>query len=465
MPFQSSLGDPADSRLAAIFSGRLMQRLRGLRPFAVWPAERTAPDPPAPAAITALGQAAHAQYILYGRMEAASSGTSLTVMLFEAKRGAAIWAHTYTGPLTDLLHVEGEIAQAVAAQARHATPQPDLHVVAPAPSASPDAYLRSLRAKAYLESPDQGSARRAMSEMLPATAEDSASVLTWSSLTESAVARLGRDGEASPSADSAILAVASYAARNALRLDAQSADAWMAEGAVRSLEHPRDYRDALRAYDRAVELEPWRAETRRRYASALLESGAVQEGIAQLHTALQIEPGNPATLVEFATAASHARRYRDACHALNAAVASDARNADAYVQRAFVRLHLNDVRNAWADAETGVRLGAWLTGETAAAIADARSHDTATARQRATGLAVRLRPSLDRPTVWESHYLAASYCAVDQDDRAVQLLAHAQPRGAALWWALGDPAFDRLRNVPAFVQLVNDTRPLPAAYP
>ena len=44
------------------------------------------------------------------------------------------------------------------------------------------------------------------------------------------------------------------------------------------------------------------------------------------------------------------------------------RDADAYVLRAFVRLHLKNIRDAWTDAETGARLGAWLSGGVAAAL-------------------------------------------------------------------------------------------------
>src|SRR5262249_53537319 len=126
-------------------------------------------------------------------------------------------------------------------------------------------------------------------------------------------------------------------------------------------------------------------------------------------------------------------------------------------------LRLKDIRLAYADAETGTRLGAWLTGGVATIVTAAEARDTADAKQRLMVLTSLVPNSSTVPTVWTSHYLGVAYATLGQSDRAVALLDRARPGGSSLWWALRDPLFDALRARGSFGQLAAASEPFSAA--
>jgi tetratricopeptide (TPR) repeat protein len=312
---------------------------------------------------------------------------------------------------------------------------------------------------ADLSSGARGSAAQANEEFQAAIRLDSTYGAAWAGLALSTVAEIQRDGMASSNAASAATDVAVSAIRRAVRLAPQSAVVWTARGAILQLVEPRDYTHAVAAYRKAIELSPWDADAHRLLGQALLEMGSTDAAIEQYHLALSDARGDPATLVAVGVLHLRARRYHDACRALNAAVANEPRYGEAYAERALARLHLKDIRNAYGDAETAVRLGAWLTGTVAQVLADADARDTAGGRTRIAALVATQSREMDHPSVWEGHYLAEGYTALGKNDRALDVLSHAAPRGASLWLALQDPAFDRLHGESRYTSLLGDSRP------
>jgi TolB-like protein/cytochrome c-type biogenesis protein CcmH/NrfG len=462
VPFGSNFAaeDSANAALAAAFARRLVTRLTDLHAVGLW-----VPEPMLDSAQTArletLGNAEHVRYVLVGYVGPATQGITVTAHLFRTTSHAAqVWSHTYSGPLTGLLAFETEIARSVASLVgSHARRDP----AGSRPTASSAAYLTYLRGDADLRDERRGAAVSAMDEFSNAVALDSAFGEAWAGLAMSAVARLRREGGATPADDSALLGVATFAERHAQSLAPRSVGTWVARGAILEIQEPRNYANALAAYRRATDLVPWSAEAHRELGRALLNVGAVDAGIEQLRVSLRNGPGDPITWVDLANVHLMQRDYRGACHAADAAIESDPRHGAAYAARAYVRLRLKDIRNAYADAETGARLGAWLTGGVAAVIAAADARDTVSARQRLAALIAQVPHAATRLTVWEAQYLAKAYTTLGQNDRALALLAHARPHGASFWWALHDPGFDRLRYASAFGTLLGASEPVNVA--
>lgn len=463
VPFRSSLSDAdsANTAIAMAFAGRVVERLAPIHPVLVW-TPSPGLDPPGTKEIIALGKANRVPYLLYGRLDPATHGITLTVRLFETAHGQLVWNPVLTGALTDLLGFEEVLVRGVTDRAG-ATPASSVRGSArTSGTVSTLGYLQYLRGVADLANDSRGSAEQANEEFQGAVRLDSAYAAAWAGFALSTVMQIQQEGLPSQNATSAATDVAVSAARRAIRLAPQSADVWIARGAVSELLEPREYTRALAAYRKAIDMSPWNAEAHRRLGQALIELGATDAGVEQFHLALSDERGDPATLVAIGRMHLRARRYHDACRALNAAVANEPRFAEAYAERAFVRLHLKDLRSAYGDAETGVRLGAWLTGTVAEVMADADSRDTASARQRIASLNADRPKGVDHPSVWVGRYLAEGYAVLGKDDHALELLTHATPRGATLWLALQDPSFDRLRGLVRYSTLVDDSHPIAA---
>jgi tetratricopeptide (TPR) repeat protein len=461
VPFRSSLSDEdsANTGMAMAFTQHMVERVADLRPVMFWPAS---PDlnPPGTDEIIALGRANRVPHILYGRIDGAQHGITLSAKMFETAHGQLEWNLVLTGSMSDLPAFEDVLVRGIA---EHVSPERGAKsTIAAKPSTTTHlaAYLRYLRGMADLSSDARGSAAQANEEFQAAIRIDSAYGAAWAGLALSTVAEIQREGMASSNAASAATDVAVNAIRRAVRLAPQSAEVWTARGAILQLTEPRDYTHALAAYRKAIDLSPGDADAHRLLGQALLEMGSTDAAIEQFHLALTDDHGDPATLVAVGAMHIRARRYHDACRALNAAVANEPRYAEAYAERALARLHLKDIRNAYGDAETAVRLGAWLTGSVAQVLADADSRDTAGARAHIAALVATQPREIEHPSVWEGHYLAEGYAALGKNERALDLLSHATPRGASLWFALQDPVFERLHGESRYSTLIDDSRPV-----
>jgi hypothetical protein len=139
-------------------------------------------------------------------------------------------------------------------------------------------------------------------------------------------------------------------------------------------------------------------------------------------------------------------RFSSACILLDSAVASDPTAAQAYILRALVRVRRGELRFAWADAETGGRLGWPLWGQAVSAVIDAEARDTVSARARTKSLLKSSSVSRDDPLQWTGPYLAIALAATGDSESAINLLERVRPRGARLWFALTAPEFAPLRN-------------------
>jgi tetratricopeptide (TPR) repeat protein len=463
VPFRSSLSDDdsANTGMAMAFTQHMLERVAGLHPAMFWPAS---PDlnPPGTDEIMALGRANRVAHILYGRIDGAQRGITLSTKMFETAHGQLEWNLVLTGDMSDLPAFEDVLVRGIGEHVRpeHASPSASSIAAHPSSTKRVAAYLRYLRGMADLSSNARGAAAQANEEFQAAIRLDSTYGAAWAGLGLSTVAEIQRDGMVSSNAASAATDVAVSAVRRAVRLAPQSAAVWTARGAILQLVEPRDYTHALAAYRKAIELSPWDGDAHRLLGQALLEMGSTDAAIEQFHLALSDDRGDPATLVAIGVLHLRARRYHDACRALNAAVANEPRYAEAYAERALARLHLKDIRNAYGDAETAVRLGAWLTGTVAQVLADADARDTAGGRTRIAALVATQSREMDHPSVWEGHYLAEGYAALGKNERALDLLSHAAPRGASLWLALQDPAFDRLHGESRYTSLIDDSRPV-----
>jgi tetratricopeptide (TPR) repeat protein len=249
------------------------------------------------------------------------------------------------------------------------------------------------------------------------------------------------------------------AADRALTLDSTNAKAWMARGALLTFRNYRSYEGAFRAFKRAIALEPRYAEAHHWYGRALMQVGDRESARHELEKALDLAPTDARVLFDLAQFHRHGGGFNRACLLLDSAIATSPTAAQVYILRALTRARRGDLRFAWADAETGGRLGWPFWSQEASAIIDAKSRDTTGAREHTDALRKATAGTGSRPREWTGEYLAAALAASGQKGRALDLLEKMRPRGARLWFALTGPDFEALKHDPRYGRLVAASRP------
>ncbi|HEU6449778.1 MAG TPA: tetratricopeptide repeat protein [Gemmatimonadaceae bacterium] len=249
------------------------------------------------------------------------------------------------------------------------------------------------------------------------------------------------------------------AADRALKIDSSNTTAWIARGSLLAFRNPRSYKGVFDAFKKAVATSPRDPDAHHWYGRALMQFGERSTARRELERALELAPTNADILFDLAQLYRHDGGFNRACIMLDSAVAASPTSARVYVLRSLTRARRGELRFAWADAETGGRLGWPYWAQAASAIVDARARDTASAHRRVDAIRSAAAKAGNRPGEWTGEYLAAALVASGQRDRALELLEQLHPRGARLWFALTGPEFAPLRGSPRYQRLVATSRP------
>jgi eukaryotic-like serine/threonine-protein kinase len=222
--------------------------------------------------------------ILEGSVRRAGSRVRVTAQLVSTADGSHVWSERYDRELTDVLQLEDEIAQAIAARLRvelaggPRTPPPSV--------GNPDAYTAYLEGRHHFARGTPDALRQALACYERATALDPGFALAYDSLAELHW-YLGFFGHVPPRD---AFAVSTFNALRALELDDGLAQTHALLGMLRK-ELDYNWGEVDRELHLARRLNPESPLVRLRYAiSGLLPHGHVEEGLAEIDAMLRTDP-------------------------------------------------------------------------------------------------------------------------------------------------------------------------------
>jgi TolB-like protein len=189
-------------------------------------------------------------YVLEGSLRLAGERVRITAQLIAAAGEHHLWAKNYDGGLGDVLRLQEQVAQAVAAEIRCSVAPPAGRAVS---AAAMELYIQGRVLGSAYPAPDFAAALKCLEQ---AVALEPEFAKAWAWLAESAAQMAFWDyapsGEAYPRAR--------QAAQRALELDAAQAEAHRALGWVHWY-HDWDLPAARREFERAAELSPGDSST------------------------------------------------------------------------------------------------------------------------------------------------------------------------------------------------------------
>lgn len=408
----------------------------------------------------ALGRDLNVFYLVTGSVRRSGDHVRVTAELMRAATGVRVWGEVFDREEGDLLALQTDLARDVATGIIGRLAPAERTTIADRPTRSPVAYEHFLRGNYALALRSPSSTVAALAEYQAALRLDPG-YSAAGARAAFAYALFPAWGWKHPTLSSDTLLARGIAAADAvLRQDSASSDAWMAYGLLMWLRHPRQFQGAIAAQQRSVALDPGNAEAINLLGVTLMNLARDSEAVAAFRRALAIEPGRPISLARLAEIELLANHFEKARRLLDSAVTVAPGFTLAYLDRAWVLLHVGDVAAARADAETAMRLAPDNFEATRGVLA---------ATQAAAGDTEHARAGLDslvalfdgEAVVGESQIvnIAMPLVAIGDTARALVLVERARPRGAMLWWSLKWPEFAALTTSPRFQRVLAESDP------
>jgi serine/threonine-protein kinase len=381
--------------------------------------------------------------VLEGSVRQVNDQLRLSVHLVSVSEGFDLWSETYERPRDEIFTVQDDIVRMVVATLR--VPGAEHWTDSVRSPASLQAYLAYLWAR-YAMSPRPGAdPSRAAVLYQEAIGLDSSFAPAWAGLAAAHVQRAltqgARPSEAMPAARAAAI--------RALALDSSLAGAHAALGQVHFL-YDRDWPAADSAFQRAIAINPNRADVHRAYARLLLATGRPDEALRHAQRALQLDPLDPESIAHLGWHELYLRNYAEVRQSLDRALAADTSRAETRRLLGF----LAEVMGDYELAESQDRAALDRAPDDPDALAAlGRVHALAGRPEEALGVLARLDSSTaDR---YVSPYLFAGIAeALGDRRRAFAWLEEAvEDRAGDVVYLDLDPRLDRLRSDRRFARI------------
>ncbi len=245
--------------------------------------------------------------VVQGAVVRSGDRMRLTVQLIDAATDRHIWAQDYEREVRDVLGLQIELAETIAAKIRVEVRPEERHRLTRSQAVRPEAYDEYLKGRFDWSSRKPENLLRAAEHFQKAIAYDSTYAPAYSGLSDTYrffdTFALAAPRDCMPKAEAA--------ARRALALDDTLAEAHASLAGVLYKFH-WNWAEAEKEFSRALELDPDYAEGHRARAVFLLMLRRNDEAVSAAQHARELSPLSPVINVELAHALTSAGRYDEA---------------------------------------------------------------------------------------------------------------------------------------------------------
>ncbi len=444
LPFANLSGDAAQDYFSDGLSDELINALARLKPLQVVARTSAFKFKGSKAGSREIGARLGVAHILDGSVRREGALVRVATQLVEARTGFEAWSQTFDRDIKDILAVQSEIAQSVAAALKIHLLGADIATFALGGAASAEAYDDYLRGKRLF---DAGGAEadyhQALALFDAAIAADAGYAAAHAARARTLLTLANQF--TAPDRLRATYDEALASARQAVSLAPALADAQATLAAV--LESGAlDFAAAKQAYGRAMATGPGNADILTRFGQFSCEIGDFAPGLAAVRRAAVLDPLNPRVFRSLGYALVSARQFAEAITAMRRALelSPGAEGAHAAIGDALL---LQGALPA-ARSEYALEPLAWLrlTGQ---AIVLRRLGDTPGAQ--AALAALQAQP--DSVTLYQQAQVFAQW---RDPDRALAALDQAYRSGdSGILLMKSDPLMDPLRADPRFTRLID----------
>jgi tetratricopeptide (TPR) repeat protein len=226
--------------------------------------------------------------IVEGTVVRSGSRVRVTSQLIYAPLDRHLWARKYERDLSDIVALQGEVAQSIAGEVRAVLSRQERARLAGARQVNPEAYELYLQGQSHFNQQTADGMKKAIECFARAVERDSSFALAYTAMAEA----YASSSVIGPFPANEGFPRAKAAAAKALMLDPLLADAHTVLG-VELSNYEFDRPGARREFLRAIELNPNSAKAHRRYAGYLTSMRRYPEAIAEMKKAVELDPRSP----------------------------------------------------------------------------------------------------------------------------------------------------------------------------
>jgi len=449
LPFANLSGDSQQDYFSAGLTDEMITQLGRLDPERLGVIAATASKLFAGKPIAEIGRTLDVQYALEGSVRRGGNQVRIDVQLIQISDQTHLWADSYTGDLGDILHVQDEVAAAVASQIRVALPVGALGVngaKGTARAVNPEAYDDYLRGRFYWT--NRGDLHKSIEAYQNAVQKDPSYALAYAGLA-SGYALLGQVPyddmppiQAKPKAREA--------AERALQLDPQLGEAHSVLANV-SFSYDWDFDAAEREFQRALALGQNDPTAHQWHSHYCVVRNRLQQALEENSRALALDPVSPLFNTTRAEIYYNDRQF-------DAAIGQARRTIEQYPTYPLAYIWLGSAyreKKMYKDALEQFAQASKLSDNHPAITALyghalALSGDTAGARRALADL-----QRLAKTRYVSAFYFAGIYTGLGEKSTALDWLDKAyKERNDRLVYLNVDPMADPLRSEPRFQDLM-----------
>jgi len=396
-----------------------------------------------------IGRELGVQYVLEGSIRRDSTTVRVNAQLIQAKDQTRLWARQYDRELSNLLALQGEIAEEIADEIQFALGERKRTASTQPPAVSPktyEAYELYLKGRYFWNKRTVQGFQEAIECFQQAIAKDPDYARAYAGLADSyalgAAYYLAPQGEFIPKARAAAV--------KALEIDDRLAEAHTSL-AVIAQNYDWDWRTAEKEFLRAIELDPNYATAHHWYAEDLAFQGRFDQAFTEMERARQLDPLSLIMAADNGAILYFSRQHDRAIKQFRTVLDMEANFSRAHIivgpyvetgRFAEALAHIEEWRRFDAKTPWTWALQAYVYG---------RSGDHVQARQ-----ALKKLGQLKSGAKFDPVLFCIAEIGVGNKDQAIAWLEKAYAERYPSLTALNvDPIYDSLRSDPRFQDLVH----------
>jgi eukaryotic-like serine/threonine-protein kinase len=382
--------------------------------------------------------------IITGKVSLQGDTLIVQADLLNTADGSQLWGERYDRRLQDILAVQGQIANEIAEKLRWRLPGQGQQGLAKRYTDNIGAYQSYLQGRAQAQRRTRDGLLTAISYYQKAITEDANYTLAYAGVTD-AYTQLVTRAYIAPKEGRR---KAQEAASKALSLDQNLAEAHTAMGQTYIFFTPHDFSTGDRQLRRAIELSPSLPLAHQFLAISLNEQGRLDESLAELLKARELDPLSPTIARNMAWCYVLKRDYGRALEVLRQAKELGppfilALEVETYIQNGLLTEALAELEKAKRERQDDPVL-LYGTGVVYAA-------------QGKRAAALRIIKELEQasgPSLSGAHLIARIYATMNEQELALAWLERGLEAGAISIFYKDAPVWDTIRHDPRFAALL-----------